>query len=227
MKKSIFLIISLSFILYNTLYAQTGVKFGFKAGYNIATQYGSKTSDISYDVNSEARNGFSGAFFLRFPITDVFSVQQEFMYSQKGSVQNVATTVPPLSTSSKYKIDYFELPIMFRYTFLKIGNVGVYGSSGFALSMLLKGEYTVDGSIDVGGGVMVPLEESGDTNGMDKFDYNFIYGLGLEFDLFKQECFFDYRQTIGWNTLLMPTVEGGEPAPLRNQTYSLSLGILF
>ncbi len=227
MKKSVFLCIILSFFSLNVLNAQTGVKFGFKAGYNIATQYGSKTADISYDVDSESRNGFFGAFFLRFPITDVFSVQQEFMYTQKGSVQNVATTLPPLSTSSEYKIDYFELPIMFRYNFLNIGNVGVYGSSGFALSMLLKGKYTVDGSIDVGGGVKVPIEESGDTDGMDDFDYNFIYGLGLEFDLFNQECFFDYRQTIGWNTLLMPTVQGGEPAPLRNQTYSLSLGILF
>ena len=139
MKKSVFLCIIFTLFTLNVLNAQTGVKFGFKAGYNIATQYGSKTSDISYYVDSDARHGFSGAFFLRFPITDVFSVQQEFMYTQKGSVQNVATTVPPLSTSSNYKIDYFELPIMFRYTFLKIGNISVYGSSGFALSMLLKG----------------------------------------------------------------------------------------
>jgi hypothetical protein len=116
---------------------------------------------------------------------------------------------------------------MFRYSFVNIGNVEVYGSSGFALSMLLNGKYAMEGLVDVGGGVQVPLEESGNTDGMDEFDYNFIYGLGLEFDLFKQECFFDYRQTIGWNTLLMPTVQGGEPAPLRNQTYSLSLGILF
>ncbi len=227
MKKSVLAFITLFLLSVTLSQAQTGVKFGFKAGYNIATQYGSKTSDISYDVNSEARHGFSGAFFFRFPITDAFSVQQEFMYTQKGSVQNVATTQPPLTTSSEYKIDYFELPIMFRYNFLNIGNVGVYGSSGFALSMLLNGKYAVDGSVDVGGGIKVPIEESGDTDEMDDFDYNFIYGLGLEFELFNQECFFDYRQTIGWNTLLMPTVEGGEPAPLRNQTYSLSLGILF
>lgn len=227
MKNLFFILVFALFFLSTNLHAQTGIEFGFKAGYNIATQYGSKTSDPLYDVDSEPRHGFSGAFFLRFPITDVFSIQQEFMYTQKGSVQNVTTTQPPLSTSSEYKIDYFELPIMFRYTFLNIGNVGVYGSSGFALSMLLKGEYTVDGVVDVGGGVKVPFNESGDTDEMDDFDYNFIYGLGLEFGLFKQECFFDYRQTIGWNTLLMPTVEGGEPAPLRNQTYSLSLGILF
>ncbi|TKG97426.1 PorT family protein [Puteibacter caeruleilacunae] len=227
MKKSVFIfvVLLLSSIIYSK--AQTGMQFGLKAGYNIATQYGSKSSDPAYDVESEARHGFQGGFFLRFPITDAFSVQQEFLYTQKGSGQNVVMTQPAVSTFSDYRIDYFELPIMFRYHFLNIGNVEVYGSSGFALSMLLKGEYDVKGSVDVGGGVKVPIEESGDTDEMDDFDYNFIYGLGLEFDLFDQKCFFDYRQTIGWNMLDMPTSEGAEPAPLRNQTYSLSLGIYF
>jgi len=227
MKKVFLPILFLAFFFNNSLEAQTGIRFGFRAGYNIATQYGSIPPDITYDVNSIVRHGFSGGILLFFPITESFGVQQEFLYSLKGSRQQITMTEPPVSTSTVYNINYFELPILFRYTFVNIGNFGIYGSTGFGLSMLLNGEYTVDGVVDIGGGVQVPFDESGNTDGVDKFDYSFIYGLGLTFSLFNQDCFFDYRQTIGWNTLMMPTITGGDPAPLRNQTYTLSLGMYF
>ena len=163
---------------------------------------------------------------LYFPITEAFGVQQEFLYTMKGSAQQITMTDPPLSTTTEYKINYFEMPIVFRYTFLRFGDFGVYGSTGFGLSLLLNGEYSGDGIIDMGPGGQIPFGESGNTDGLDEFDYSFIYGLGTTFNLLDIESFFEYRQTIGWNTLLMPTSEGGN-APLRNQTYTLNLGIYF
>ncbi len=225
MKKHLLILIFLAFIVSNSSSAQTGVKFGFKGGYSLGTQYGIKPPNIPYEVNSNTKSGFTGGILLFFPITDAFSVQQEFLYTTKGSGQDITMTQPPLSTSTEYTLNYFELPILFRYNFANISNVGIYGSSGFALSTLINGEYKVNGVIDMGE-VKIPIAESGNTDGLDKFDYSFIYGLGFEFNLFNQDCFFDYRQTIGWNTLLMPTTEGGEPAPLRNQTYSFTLGLL-
>lgn len=221
------LILLLAFpFLYSSVQAQTGVKIGFKAGYNLATQYGITPADISYEVDSDSRNGFTGGMMLYFPVTDDFGVQQEFLFTQKGSDQLVSMTIPPISTTSQYKLNYFEMPVVMRYTFVHIGNLGVYGSTGFALSLLLDGEYDVNGLIDMGP-VQVPIEDSGDMDGLDEFDYSFVYGLGVRFPLLNQDCFFDYRQTIGWNTLMMPTSEGGEPAPLRNQSYSFALGIYF
>jgi len=209
----------------NALFAQTGIRFSLKAGYIMATQYGITPPNIPYEVNSHPRHGFTCGFLLYFPITEAFGVQQEFLYTSKGSRQDITMTQPPVSTSTEYNINYFELPMLFRYNFLKIGNVGIYGSTGYSLSMLLNGKYSVDGVIDMGG-IKVPFGEKGKTDGLDKFDYSFIYGLGLNFNLFNKKCFFDYRQTIGWNTLMMPTSEGEDPAPLRNQTYSFTLGML-
>ena len=224
MKKILFVLIILFLFSSKFSTAQTGLELGFKAGYNLATQYGINQPNIPYDVDSDARNGFTAGIILNFPITDVFSVQQEFLYTAKGSRQQVTMTQPPISTYSEYNINYFELPILFRYNFVNIGNVKIYGSSGFALSMLLNGKYSVDGVIDMGE-VQQSFGESGNTDGLDTFDYSFIYGLGTEFNLFNQKCFFDYRQTIGWNTLMMPSSEGGEPVPLRNQTYTFALGM--
>ena len=206
--------------------SQTGIRFGVKSGYSLGLQYGIIPPDVDYEVGSGSRHGFTGGILLYFPITEAFGVQQEFLYTNKGSVQEVSMPVPPVSTTSVYKINYFELPILFRYTFAKIGDFGIFGSTGFGLSMLLNGNYSVKGNIDIDG-TLVPFGESGDTDGLDQFDYSFLYGLGVKFNLFNQNWFFDYRQTIGWNTLNMPTFTGEEPAPLRNQTYTFCLGIIF
>jgi hypothetical protein len=216
----------LTFFLFSIhfLSAQTGIKFGFKAGYSIATQYGIHEPDIPYEVDTDVRHGFAGGAFLFFPVTEAFGVQQEFLFAQKGSHQHVSMLELPVSTSSHYTLNYFELPMLFRYTIFNIKDVGIYGYTGFALSMLLSGEYKVDGVINIEG-IDFPFGESGDTDGLDVFDYSFVYGLGADFTLFNKTCFFEYRQTIGWNTLLMPTFEGEEPAPLRNQDYILALGI--
>ena len=206
--------------------AQTGVKFGFKAGYSIATQYGIDPADPQYAVDTDVRHGFAGSVFLYFPVTESFGIQHEFQYVNKGSTQNVDLIGAPISTTSEYKLNYFELPIIFRYTFVKIKDVGIYFNSGFALSLLLKGEYTLEGVIEIDGNE-IPFGESDKIEGIDTFDYSFVYGAGADFNLFNKTCFFEYRQTIGWNTLMMPTGGGEEPAPLRNQDYILALGMFF
>lgn len=206
--------------------AQTGIRFGLKAGYSLGMQYGILPKDNPYDVDSDSRHGFTGGILLYFPITDAFGVQQEFLYTNKGSTQHVSIDEPYFSTSSEYKLNYFEMPILFRYTFIRIGDFDIFGSTGFGLSMLLGGEYTTDGVIEIDV-FEVPFEESGNTEGLDTFDYSFLYGLGVNFNLLKRRWFFDYRQTIGWNTLMMPTFGAEEPAPLRNQAYTFTLGMIF
>ncbi len=226
MKKTFFIFILLALFNNHPLNAQTGLRVGFKAGSNFATQYGIKPAGLSYDVDSDSRNALTGGIVLFFPVTEAFGVQQEYLYSQKGSGQNISMTQPPLTTSTSYKINYFEMPLVFRYNFANIGILHIYGSSGFALSLLLDGKYSVDGMIDMGA-AKVPINESGNTDGLDTFDYSLIYGFGFQLPLLSKDCFFDYRQTIGWNTLQMPTSGGNELAPLRNQTYSLTVGMYF
>jgi hypothetical protein len=206
--------------------AQTGIRFGVKAGYSLGMQYGIIPADNPYDLDSDSRHGFSGGILLYFPITEAFGVQQEFLYTNKGSGQHVSMAEPLFRSSSIYKLNYFEMPILFRYTFIKIGDFGIFGSTGFGLSMLLGGDYRTDGVIAIDD-IEIPFTESGNTDGLDTFDYSFLYGLGVHFNLLNQQCFINYRQTIGWNTLMMPTFGGEEPAPLRNQAYTFTLGVIF
>ncbi len=214
----------LGLLLNNVIFAQQGVKFGVRAGYSMATQYGILVPDIPYSVDVHYRHGLAGGLLIYYPITDSFGMQQEFLYVQKGSREDIALKDRPINTHTEYDLNYFEIPIVMRYAFVKVKNCTIYGSSGFALSILLNGEYRLSGTIDFEG---VPLRFS-DTNkirGLDIFDYGFLYGAGVECKLFGKLCFFEYRFTIGWNTLMMPTAEGEEPAPLRNQDYLFTLGL--
>jgi hypothetical protein len=224
MKKIIFLLLVASLFLSSSLVAQTGVRFGVKGGYSLSTQYGIDVPGIPYTVNSIWRHGFAGGVLAYFPITESFGIQQELLYVTKGSRQDINMIAQSITTHTEYNLSYFELPFVFRYTFVKVGNFNIYGSTGFALSILLNGASKLNGIVDMGV-TQIPFAESTKLEGVDIFDYGFLYGAGVDFNLFKKKCFFDYRFNIGWNTLMMPTSKGQDPAPLRNQDYTFTFGV--
>jgi hypothetical protein len=227
MKKHTCILMFLSLLFLGTINAQTGVRFGLKAGYSLATQYGIPPADDSYIVETDTRNGFAGGIFLYFPITESVGIQQEFIYAMKGSRQDVTINVPVnLNTVSVYDLNYFEMPLIIKYKFLKIKNIGIYGSTGIALSLLMNGEYKITTTINAGGPPVV-VDESGDMKGLDTFDYSFVYGLGTDFKLFKKDFFFEYRMVVGWNTLQMPNASGAAPVPLRNMDHVIGVGMYF
>ena len=227
MKKITLLLIFVTFLFFGSVNAQTGVRFGLKTGYSRALQYGISPSDDTYTVDTDSRNGFAGGVFAYFPINESVGIQQELLYVMKGSRQNVTINTPiSINTVSEYDLNYFEMPMIIKYKFVKIKNVGIYGSTGIALSLLLDGEYNITSTINMGGPPLI-VPESGDMKGLDTFDYSFVYGAGADFKLLNSDFFFDCRMTVGWNTLAMPNATGADPVPLRNQDYVFALGMYF
>jgi hypothetical protein len=227
MKKFTYLLLCISFLLFGSVNAQTGVRFGLKTGYSLALQYGIPPADNTYTVDTDSRNGFAGGVFAYFPITESVGIQQELLYAMKGSRQNVTINSPVnINTVSEYDLNYFEMPIIIKYKFVNIKNLGIYGSTGIALSLLMNGEYHITSTINMGGPPVI-LEESGDMKGLDTFDYSFVYGAGTDFKLLNKDFFIEYRMTVGWNTLAMPNASGADPVPLRNQDYIFAVGMYF
>lgn len=227
MKNSKLILFSLIFFSTLSVNAQTGVRFGMKAGYSLATQYGITPADDMYKVETSSRNGFVGGILVYYPVTESVGIQQELLYAMKGSGQDVSFTEPfPINTVSEYKLNYFEMPMLVRYNFVNIKNIGIYGNTGIALSLLINGDYDITSTIEPGGPTIV-TEESGDMEGLDIFDYSFLYGFGFDFDFLDKDFFFESRMTVGWNTLAMPNAEGADPVPLRNQDYIFTLGWYF
>jgi hypothetical protein len=204
--------------------AQNGVRFGLKGGYSLSTQYGIIEPDMEYTVDVFYRHGVTAGLLVYYPITEVFGVQQEFLYVQKGSIEDIDLIDRPIYSHTEYDLNYFEIPMLMRWSFANLGAFTLYGTSGFALSILLNGEYRLNGIAEIEGAA-IQFEDSNKIDGVDIFDYAFLYGMGVEKELMGREFFFSYRFTIGWNTLMMPTAEGEDPAPLRNQNYAFTLGL--
>ncbi|MDT8325017.1 MAG: porin family protein, partial [Bacteroidota bacterium] len=175
--------------------AQTGVRFGLKGGYSMSLQYGITPVDNRYTVSTSWRHAAAGGFMLHYPITESFAVQQEFMYVMKGSRHDIGIPADGVQTLTLYDINYFEIPLVFRYIFLHLGDYKVYGNCGWALSILLNGRVELDGTVEEDG-ALISFRYADRIRGLDDFDYGFIYGLGVEAPFFGRDWFFEYRFTI-------------------------------
>ncbi|WP_299252064.1 porin family protein [uncultured Aquimarina sp.] len=95
MKKLFLLAIAL--IGFTTISNAQSFKFGVKGGVNF--------SNINGDTNLDAKTGFHIGAVAQLGIADKFAIQPEILYSAQGA-DNV-------------DIDYVNVPILFKYKFLK------------------------------------------------------------------------------------------------------------
>lgn len=85
--------------------AQTAPKFGIKAGGNYTKFSGDNLGDIQYKF------GVVGGLAANFGLSESLSIQPELLYSMKGAELKGA----PFDDYN-FKLNYVELPVLFRYT---------------------------------------------------------------------------------------------------------------
>jgi hypothetical protein len=213
--------------------------FGFKGGLSLAQHVGTMERGADYTVSSAWRSGFGAGAFLAFHVTSRFSVQQEVLYIQKGSRQDIGVTILEIPTVLHvvYDMDYIEIPVLLRLAWMRWERSEFYGMAGTAMSLKVKDRYRLTGEV-TDGEETIPIRADSDMSEVDMFDFSFVYGLGMEFPLFGQRSFLEYRFTMGWNTLAMPTYAyvpfgdeelliDNEPVPLKNQNHAIMFGIAF
>jgi opacity protein-like surface antigen len=87
--------------------AQTGLKLGLKGGFNGSTFSGTDSK------GSEYKAGFAAGGLLNYGFTDMFSVQGELLYSQKGaSIDDFGTS----GITYKSTLGYIDVPILLKVT---------------------------------------------------------------------------------------------------------------
>jgi hypothetical protein len=215
------------------------VSFGFKTGISLSQHAGTEERDPEYGVSSSWRTGYIFSLFAYWPVTERFGLQQELVYVQKGSYQDITVDILDIPTvlDVTYEMDYIEIPVLLKFVIYEKSGSAVYSLAGTALSLKVRDRYILTGEIDDGEQI-VPLRADDDMSEVDMFDYSFIYGTGLSFSLFGKKLLVEHRFTIGWNTLAMPTYTyvplGDErllidnaPVPLKNQNHLIMLGISF
>lgn len=147
--------------------AQTGVKYGLKGGFNGSTFSGSDSK------GSEYKAGFAAGAFLNFGLSDNFSVQPEFLYSQKGA--SVDNFLGSSGTTYKQTLGYLDIPIMFRY------NIGEDGK-GFFVEVGPQGSFVLHQRtfLEDGSGKEISGSRNTSTDGLNKAVIGYVGGLGYQ-----------------------------------------------
>ena len=179
------------------------IKLGVKGGLNIADIGGSDVDSLSLGP-IETKTGFVGGAFVEFMIGDIFAIQPEVLYSQKG------IKIDSSGANLKLKVDYIEIPVLLKINIPIEGskvhpNVYAGPAVAFESSCKLAGTDEVDCD-DPDVGIMTTST-----------DFGLTFGGGLSLEVGGAEVGVDVRYTLGLTTI----DDDDDPWDLKNKVISI------
>ena len=184
--------------------ASADIRFGIKAGGNMAKPTGADARDPLATLQS--RVGFMGGIFLSVELSRVLSIQSEVLYTMKG-----ATYIANDDTyTDKLYADYIEVPMLLKLRIpTPVVQPFIFGGPtvGFKLQEKLMSN-----------GEEVPLTEALFKNN----DYGAIFGAGLNLG---RNFMVDIRYSLGMQRVR--AVFGGAQPDYKNGVWSATIGIAF
>ena len=126
------IILSLAIVAFATLGVSAQVNFGVKGGLNISTLRG---NDVQA---SKSLVGGYGGFLANIPISTMFSLQPEVLYSLEGAREEGVG-------NPKTLLNYINIPVMLKYS----DPSGFYGELGPQIGILASAKFQEDGESDV------------------------------------------------------------------------------
>jgi hypothetical protein len=179
---------------------------------------------------------FVGGGFVRRSFSDIFAVQLEALYSQKGGKGNVYGTIDidygnttgyPGSVTGELTVslDYIEIPALAVFTFpgeermtLK-AVAGAYVAFNVAAESRLEGKVTIP--TEAGYSVIVDFDETYSLkNRISPVDFGGVVGGGFEIAMKRFSWVFDARAVFG-----LTTVDDSGDRKTRNQIFTFSAGV--
>ena len=87
---------------------QPGFSFGLKVGLNIADFSG---ADV--DQAWQTKVGFAAGGFLTYRLSNIFAIQLEILFSQKGA--KISSLVQGIMLNEWLNLNYIEIPLLFKF----------------------------------------------------------------------------------------------------------------
>ncbi|QKG52192.1 porin family protein [Hymenobacter sp. BRD67] len=156
-----------------TAHAQT-IKFGLKAGGSLSNLSGNLTNQSQYNN----RLGFQAGAMLNFGLAnDMFSIQPEVLYSQKGfkyADQQYTTALGTYHNTGSVRYDYLDVPVLVR---LKVGSVFFEAGPQYSYLMNISTDRT-----QTYNGSVVGTAGSGttDLSNVNRNEIGYVGGLGFQ-----------------------------------------------
>jgi hypothetical protein len=196
MKKHVILVLALAALVAfsSPLFAQDGkMMFGVKAGLNMANVTGDEAPD-----ETSMKMGAVGGVFMCYKITDIFAIQPELLYTQKGA------TIDEGDDEFSWKTDYFEIPLLLKVNLPTEGKIKPSLYAGPALGILMSAKY----------------EEEDIKDYLKSTDFGVLAGAGLGYEMEKGMIGIEARYEVGLMTI--DEAEGDEEeADIKNSVISV------
>ncbi len=184
--------------------AQTNpVRFGIRAGLNVADWQGQATQSVSGLLgltngyaNKQTRQGFHAGVYASIPLSEQFSLEPGLQYSQKGTqlrgnFSSQALEILNVNTTVTSQAAYLDVPVLARFYVTKGFNI----YAGPQVSFLLSNKINTRASVL---GFSVLNRDFNVSNSIRPVDVALVGGIGYRFENgFNLGFGYDY----GLNTL--------------------------
>ena len=186
---------------------------GVMAGVNYATV---EQDPEPTDIELDHRLGLLAGGFLDVRVNDVFSIEPEVLYSQKGA--EVQGTGSNSDLEGSVRLDYIEVPLLLKF-WVPVSNSGFRPflfagpAIGFEVNCTLEGEIlSATGSEDCDD---TPLVKTKST------DFGGAIGGGIEFLAGMQAVRVDARYTHGFTDIN----DSGDAREIKNRAFAVTVGL--
>jgi hypothetical protein len=160
-----------------------GIGFGVKAGMNIANMHGDDIGRV------ESRIGFCGGGFVTFGLGDVFAIQPEMLYTQKGWRYEQHDFWAFYERT--WILHYIEIPLLSKIMIPVKGSVkpNVFVGPYFGVNVGAKERW------------ISPLEtREDDIANFQDSEFGMVFSAGVDYVLSKGKIGFEGRYTLGLTT---------------------------
>ncbi len=223
MEKSLKLVfVLLSFVVpVSTAFAASGrLSFGLQGGFTLTNHWSTKEKSGNYTVESSIKDSYTGGLIGVVQLSRVFSLEADLFFVKKGSNQSISVPGFPFGDIKvTYYLDYLEIPFLLRTHPFPRARIQFTTAVGPYVSFLLNQKYSY--RIAVLGTEEREIQDIGST------DYGIVFGSGLSIPANVITLRLDYRYSMGFVDLKLPTGPGFPEIELRNYCHCLMLGIIF
>lgn len=186
----------------STVNAQTNdsftPKFGVKGGVNFAT-----VSGDDFD-SPDSRTSFHVGLLAEFPMTEMFSIQAEALYSGQGFESDVDGELFGGDGKVEYQLDYINVPVLAKVYILDGLSIEAGPQFGFKVNEEIDAEANAD---------------DGDLNLDEAEDFDFGVAAGLTFET-SMGLFATGRYTQGFTDIV-------NDRDVKNSVFQIGIGYKF
>jgi len=194
--------------------------FGVQGGLTLTNHWSTQEKGGEYTVESGIKAGFVAGVLATFRISQVFSLEADVLYVKKGSNQTISIPGFPFGDIEvTYELDYIEVPFLLRTHLFPSAKIQPSLAGGLYVAFLTAKNYIY--RIAAIGNVEEEIK------GIESTDYGFTTGVGLDIPADIGSLRFEYRYSMGFVDLKLPTGPGFPEIELRNYGHYLMFGLAF